>query len=103
WVEKNNTKTPGYTERVNRQYLPKHFIETGAFLICNSRTIEPNNRIGKVTSVFEIPNNQSIDIDTYQDWWVAEKELAKKNIIICVEGYKEIGLGHVYRALSLAY
>lgn len=99
----NGEVIPNYQKRLNRQYLPDHFSETGAFLITRSDIITKDTRIGNVVSVFELPSDQAIDIDTPQDWWVAEGELTKKNILIRVEGNSQIGLGHVYRGLSLAY
>ncbi|MFL2098029.1 UDP-2,4-diacetamido-2,4,6-trideoxy-beta-L-altropyranose hydrolase [Marinilactibacillus psychrotolerans] len=95
--------TPGYKERLNRQYLPKRYVETGAFLITKAECMKPTSRIGKNVSVFEVPESQSIDIDTPADWWIAEKQLTKKNILIRVDGYSGIGLGHIYRGLALAY
>ncbi|MEC6747676.1 glycosyltransferase [Marinilactibacillus sp. XAAS-LB27] len=104
WEQNDQGKfVPGYTERLNRQYLPKRFVETGAFLITKAECMSPNARIGSNVSVFEVPAWQSIDIDTAEDWWIAEKQLTKKTVIIRVEGYSKIGLGHVYRGLSLAY
>lgn len=101
--DEQNNIIPLYKERKNRQYLPDHFIETGAFVITKRKFITENNRFGKNISVYEIPKNESIDIDTPQDWWIAERELSKKKIVFRVEGYSEIGLGHIYRTLLLAY
>lgn len=104
WTEnKAGEMVPAYTKRLNRQYLPKHFTETGAFLLTRADFMKENSRLGKNISIYEMPPSQAIDIDTPQDWWVAEKELNKKSILIRVEGYSEIGLGHIYRGLSLAY
>lgn len=97
------TVLPNYEARLNRQYLPKNFVETGAFVITKRHFVKPDTRFGNNISIYEVPANESTDIDTKQDWWVAEKQLSKKNILIRVEGYSEIGLGHVYRGLSLAY
>jgi CMP-N-acetylneuraminic acid synthetase/spore coat polysaccharide biosynthesis predicted glycosyltransferase SpsG len=90
-----------YDLRVNRQYLPKHLLETGAFLITKKSCISKNNRIGLKVSVFEVSEEEAIDIDSVQDWWVTSKVLSKRNIIIRVDGYTEIGLGHIYRSLIL--
>ncbi len=103
WLEVDNKIIPAYKERLNRQYLPKNLQETGAFFISKREFVNEKSRFGPNVSVFEISENESIDIDTPQDWWIAEKELNKKNIIIRVEGYSEIGLGHIYRGLLLAY
>lgn len=94
---------PAYKQRLNRQMLPPHFLETGAFLISKRDAITPDSRLGQRVTVFEVPEDQSTDIDTKQDWIVCEALLAKKRIAFRVDGYKELGLGHIYRALTLAY
>lgn len=103
WTENNGVISPLYKERLNRQYLPKHLIETGGFLITKREFVTENSRLGKNISIYEVSYEESIDIDTVQDWWIAEKQLSKKKILIRVEGYAEIGLGHIYRSLLLAY
>lgn len=101
--DENGEMKPQYKERVNRQYLPPNYVETGAFLISRADIINEKSRIGSNLYVYEVDENEAIDIDTPHDWWIAEGELSKKNIIIRVEGYSDIGLGHVYRGLTLAY
>lgn len=93
---------PNYKQRLNRQLLPKNFVETGAFLITKREFISQDNRIGPKIGVFELSSAESIDIDTPQDWWIAEKEFGKKKILIRVEANKDVGLGHIYRCLLLA-
>jgi CMP-N-acetylneuraminic acid synthetase/spore coat polysaccharide biosynthesis predicted glycosyltransferase SpsG len=103
WTEKDGMIVPAYEKRLNRQYLPKNLLETGAFFISKREFVKEHSRFGLNVSVYEISENEAIDIDTPQDWWIAEKELSKKNILIRVEGYSEIGLGHIYRGLLLGY
>lgn len=103
WTEKEGKIVPAYEKRLNRQYLPKNLMETGAFFISKREFVKEHSRFGPNVSVYEVSENEAIDIDTPQDWWIAEKELSKKNILIRVEGYSEIGLGHIYRGLLLAY
>ncbi|MEZ5335182.1 MAG: glycosyltransferase [Methanolobus sp.] len=102
WTKKNGKYTPFYSERKNRQYLEPVFPETGSMLISKKEVISENNRIGNKLQLFEVPENEAIDIDTYQDWLIAENELNKKTIIFRVDGNYKIALGHVYRALTLA-
>ncbi len=102
WTKKNKKFTPLYKERKNRQYLDPIYQETGALLISKRDIINPTNRIGKRIFLFEIPREESIDIDTYQDWWVTENLLKKLNIVFRVDGDNKIGLGHIYRAATLA-
>lgn len=103
WGKENDRIVPLYKERMNRQYLPVHYNETGAFVITNSEFVTDSSRFGKKIGVFETSEEEAIDIDSQQDWVLAEAELNKKKIIFRVDGYKEIGLGHIYRMLQIAY
>ncbi len=102
WRVENGICIPNYSERVNRQYMKKDLKETGAFVISKRDFIKPTGRFGKKISIYEMPEREAGDIDTPQDWWIAETELNKKNILIRVDGYSKIGMGHIYRGLQLA-
>lgn len=102
WSVENGICIPNYSERVNRQYMKKDLKETGAFVISKRDFIKPTGRFGKKISIYEMPEREAGDIDTPQDWWIAETELNKKNILIRVDGYSKIGMGHIYRGLQLA-
>lgn len=102
WRVENGQYVPNYAERLNRQYLPKELKETGAFVITKRICVTPESRFGKKTSVFEVPEREAGDIDTPQDWLIAQYELQRKKIVIRLEGYPQIGLGHIYRGLLLA-
>lgn len=103
WMIEDGMCVPRYKKRLNRQFLPKNLLETGAFLISKREFIKENTRFGPNVWVFEIPEEEAIDIDSPQDWWIAEKLLLRKKILIRTDGYSQIGLGHIYRCLSLAY
>ena len=103
WREEAGAIIPAYSERLNRQQLPPSYLETGAFLITRRSVLTEQDRLGLSPSVFEVPADQATDIDTKQDWVVCETLLSRKKILYRVDGYKELGLGHVYRGLTLAY
>ncbi len=102
WKELNGKKIPNYEKRLNRQYLPKNFVETGAFLITKSCFVTENSRFGKNIDVFEVSEEEAIDIDTFIDFYVASKVLKKKRVAIYVNGNNLRGTGHIYRVLELA-
>lgn len=101
WRDEGSEIAPNYLLRKNRQELPNYYLETGAFVISRSSNFENASRISGKISVFEIPNNESIDIDDYNDWILAEKAILSRKIVIFTEGYSMIGMGHVYRTLLL--
>ena len=100
--EINKSYLPNYVERKNRQYLPKNFRETGAILATRRNFVLKDSRLGTNLDLIEVSRDESVDIDNYEDWWIAENYLQKKKIAIVVNAYDEIGTGHVYRCLSIA-
>ena len=100
--EANERYFPNYIERKNRQYLPKDFRETGAILATRRHCMHENSRLGTNLDLIVVSREESVDIDNYEDWWVAENYLQKKRVAIVVNAYDEIGTGHVFRCLSIA-
>ena len=91
-----------YEERKNRQELPPQYLETGAFVIARGPCVRQNTRIGEKISVFEVDEKESIDIDGPNDWILSESLMRRKRIIFRVDGYVELGMGHIYNCLTLA-
>ena len=52
---------------------------------------------------YVIDSEEAIEIESYQDWWVCEKLLQRKRVVFNVIGNTKVGMGHIYRALSLAH
>lgn len=102
WREENGHKVPNYKERLNRQYLPAQYNETGAFVISKKEVVSENTRIGEKIDVYEIPEGEAVDVDTYEDLQYVEMILQNKKVAIYVNGNNKRGVGHVYRALELA-
>jgi CMP-N-acetylneuraminic acid synthetase len=103
WGHSNNgAMIPLYEERLNRQLLPKIFKETGGFVVAKRSVLSSKTRFGKKVFLQQISKEEAVDIDDRYDWWLAEKSLIRKKICFHVIGNLKKGLGHVYRALSLA-
>ncbi|MDL2247029.1 UDP-2,4-diacetamido-2,4,6-trideoxy-beta-L-altropyranose hydrolase [Methanobrevibacter sp. OttesenSCG-928-K11] len=98
----NKKYFPLYKQRLNRQYLPETFRETGSILASRRRFITEDSRLGDNIDLIKISTEESIDIDNYEDWWIAENIINKKRIAIKVDAYDEIGTGHIYRCVSIA-
>jgi len=103
WTTEGERFVPAYQARVNRQQLPANFRETGAFFITDRASVTPQSRMGSRVSVFEVPSREAVDIDSPTDWWVAEKLLQRRRVLMRVDGHNEIGLGHISRTLLLAH
>lgn len=102
WGEKEGKKIPNYTERLNRQYLPVCYVETGAFVVSKAQIVTPETRIGDKVDVFEISENEALDVDTFSDLLNAATMLNRQKVAIYVNGNNKRGIGHIYRALEIA-
>lgn len=50
----------------------------------------------------KLSSKEQINLGTRYGWWIAEKELRKKKIIVHPLSAKKLGTGHIYRGLTLA-
>lgn len=103
WKEEHGKMTPLYASRVNRQTLDPVFVENGAFVICRSSTIkETRSRIGEKVILFPVSDEESVDIDSANDWVLADQIMKRKKVAFITRGDTHIGMGHVYRSMTLA-
>ena len=100
--ESNNRYFPTYIERVAKENLPKSFRETGAILATRRSFVHENSRLGTNIDIVEVSPEESVSIERYEDWWLAENYLKRKNIAMIVDANDEIGTRHIGRCISLA-
>ncbi len=102
WTVRDGQPVPLYAARVNRQALPPVYRETGAVIACTGQQLHGGTRIGEHVGLLEIPAMRAFDIDTQADLAVCDFVLRRKRVVFVATGHREVGLGHVYRALTLA-
>ena len=102
WGVYEGKKIPNYTIRLNRQYLPPCYKETGAFVISKASVVSEDTRVGTKVDVFDMPENESQDIDTFADLHSAVVSINAPKVGIYVNGNNKRGIGHIYRALEIA-
>ena len=102
WSEKDGKKVPNYKERLNRQYLPPCYLETGAFVISKRNVVTPKSRIGSKIDIFEVSEREAVDVDTFEDLKSVASLLDEEKVAIYVNGNNKRGIGHIYRALEMA-
>lgn len=91
-----------HKRRMNRQLLQPRYRETGGVVVCKREVLKQRTRFGEKIGLIELDGAEALDIDSRFDWWLAERVLERKRIVFRVEGYREIGLGHIYRVITLA-
>ena len=102
WGLRDGCYVPLYEARVNRQYLPPVFRETGGFLLSRRDSVSAAGRIGARVSLHLLSGGEEVDIDGADDWSLCEFHLRRRRILFVVTGNSVVGLGHVYNTLLIA-
>ena len=92
WGEKDGKKVPNYKERLNRQYLPPCYMETGAFVISKASVVTVNSRIGEKVDIYELPEDESQDVDNFDDLRSVAATLEREKVAIYVNGNNKRGI-----------
>lgn len=100
--DENKRFFPLYTQRTDKENLPLELRETDNFLLTRRNFLTPESFLGMNLDVVPISREESISVENYDDFWVAEKQINKKTIAIVVNAFDEIGTGHISRCLTLA-
>ena len=102
WLKDDDGFLPNYEKRVNRQKMPPVFYETGGVVACFGDKLSTyGTRFLPPYRPISVSETESIDIDTAFDWAMADAVVAQKRIAIFVKANETIGLGHLYRQLTL--
>ena len=95
---------PLFESRVNRQYA-KHRVlrETGSIQLVRAAALaEGGQMVTDRHVLFEVPADESLDIDTVEDLVVARRRLERGTVVFRVRANAAIGSGHVHHCLQLA-
>lgn len=76
------------------------YEEVNAFQIAKFDSLKKNET---KTIPYVLPADKAIEIDGYQSWWICEKLLTRSKIVFNVIGSQTVGMGHIYRCLSIAH
>ena len=103
-LDEGGNPRPDYAARVNRQQLPPHFRESGAIIGARiADVVKYQTRIVEPIQLIELPEGEALDIDTFSDWAVAEHLATRRRVLLRTDASRDLGMGHVYRTLALAY
>ena len=101
--EENNRFFPLNSHMVNGNGLMPEFVETRAIVATRRQFISKESIFGNGINLNLLQGKENILINDIEDLWIAEKHVNKKKIAIVVNGFDEIGLGHVRRCLAIAH
>lgn len=102
-LNEDGAPTPAYKARVNRQMLEPNFRETGAIIGCRLKDLRAQRtRIVEPIRLIEVTQEESLDIDDFSDWAVAEYIVSRRTVVLRADASETLGMGHVYRMLAVA-
>lgn len=101
WGKRNGVIVPNYEKRLNRQFLPPEYRETGAFVISKGNVVKADSRFGEKIEIFELPKEEAYDIDTFEDLRSAETQLESRKTAIYISENGGYGDNYFLRALEL--
>lgn len=102
WQRGKVSCEPLYNQRLNSQFLPPYYVETGAFLVSKNECVTPDSRLGDKVAIWETSLEESVSVCELQDLALVDMLLTYKKVAIYVNGNSKRGMGHIYRMLELA-
>ncbi len=103
WLDDGEGFKPLYQERIRREELSPLYRENGAFVICTpQQMVQGGSRIGGRLELYSVSENESVGIETQNDWILAENVLRRRRIAVVTNGGVQMGMGHIYRSLTLS-
>lgn len=102
WQLRDGQPVPMQEQRVNRHMLPPFYVETGAFLITKACFIRQESRLGKKLGLYELNDDEAIDVNSFGDLKQAENALNRQATAMYVNGNSCIGMGHIARTFQIA-
>ena len=95
---------PLFEARKNRQELPSEYRETGGVTGTSiANILAKEMRLIDPIELVTVEAEEALDLDTPMDWAIAEYLSSAKRVIIRADASYQIGTGHIYRAIALAY
>ncbi len=104
WIYDNETKSyrQSPSQRENLEFLPKTFQETGNVVASRRSFITPESNIGQNIDLFEVSIEESVQVNTFDDWGIANNYLNRHNVAIVVGLEDRATLDNIDRCLSVS-
>jgi spore coat polysaccharide biosynthesis predicted glycosyltransferase SpsG/CMP-N-acetylneuraminic acid synthetase len=91
-----------FEERTVRSELEPFYRETGSINVTTPRLLAEGTRVGESPGYVVTDRLSALSVDSVLDLWLAERVADGPRIAFRVDGGGDLGMGHVYRCLTLA-
>lgn len=102
WREIGNSLIPTFEERSLRSELEPLYQETGSIYVTSRSLLENNTRVGDDVGYVVADKLSAFEVNSVLDLWIAERIAQGLNVVFRVDGGDDIGMGHIYRCLTIA-
>lgn len=102
WEATQGHLTPLHEARILREELNPLYRESGSIYITNKTILKEGSRVGDEPAYVLTDKLSAFEVDSLYDVWLAEKVHQGPSILFRVDGGGEVGMGHIYRCLTLA-
>ncbi|MGE0447590.1 MAG: hypothetical protein AB7P99_20370 [Vicinamibacterales bacterium] len=83
-------------------HAPHSWPDVG-FVVSRRSVAEAGQWGNSAIAVAKVPQERRFTLRAEHDWWICERLLQRKRIVVVVIGYPAVGLGHVSRASIIAH
>ncbi len=103
--ERGEIVKPGKLRTVSESLTSRHekfLVVSNAFCLIRIKRLRDSRNSSWGVRYWTV-DERSLEIESLRDWWVCEKLLKRRRIVFRVIGNSQVGMGHIFRALSIAH
>ena len=102
WRDIEDTLVPTFEDRSLRSELEPLYRETGSIYVTSTELLADGTRVGDDVGYVVGDKLSAFEVNSVLDLWIAERIAQGPNVVFRVDGGGEIGMGHIYRCLTIA-
>ena len=102
WRDVEGSLVPMFKDRSLRSELEPLYQETGSIYVTSTELLADGTRVGDDVGYVVGDKLSTFEVNSVLDLWIAERIAQGPNVVFRVDGGGEIGMGNIYRCLTIA-